>query len=482
MDGVFHDGQDNMKVTQVSIRPSEASDSAGRPSLTPELLAASGARYSRNNEGLEAILSRIDPKNLDKSVDSIFRMVDYGHQSIADMVPVAMFIDEISIWLAYYLWTLCPMAGGQESSTRYIKISDSFLLPPGELGVPIDKHAEWRKLMKSCFEAYLAEVAIWEKLSEADPELTHIPRSLLEDSSNQAKRQVARMKRNFAFDRSRYFLPVAASTNAMLVMSARNWVQLCQVLLAHFLPEATRLGKLIKSELELCAPRLVRHAEPLSHMAQGINSEFEVNRSNAASSNCRYLSAQATTFDHPVNPALEVFTPPEVGGADLSRDLRFHENRYAWIGANLRRVVVRFSWEAVALAEIRDLNRHRTGNKYCPLIPRGFYCAMDQLPSAAVQERIELHRLADVGREASRSAVDLLSSGDHSYIYWSLLGTQYSFEHVTTGDKFVYEAELRTGTGAHFRYASHVRDVLSLWYKLFPETRGFILEGSAEPE
>ena len=73
-----------MKVTQVAIRPTEKSARAGRPSLTPELLAASGARYSRNNEGLEAILSKIDPGNLDKSVDSIVRMIDYGHQSVAD--------------------------------------------------------------------------------------------------------------------------------------------------------------------------------------------------------------------------------------------------------------------------------------------------------------------------------------------------------------------------------------------------------------
>ncbi len=125
-----------MKVTQVAICPSEASKKAGRPALTPELLAASGARYSRNNEGLEAILSKIDPNNLEKSVDGIFRMVDYGHQSIADMVPVAMFMDELSMWLAYYVWTLCPTAGGQESSTRYIKISVEGLIAPESLGIP----------------------------------------------------------------------------------------------------------------------------------------------------------------------------------------------------------------------------------------------------------------------------------------------------------------------------------------------------------
>ena len=36
-----------MNVTQVALRPTPASEAAGRPSLTPELLAASGARYSR---------------------------------------------------------------------------------------------------------------------------------------------------------------------------------------------------------------------------------------------------------------------------------------------------------------------------------------------------------------------------------------------------------------------------------------------------
>src|SRR4028118_397616 len=119
-----------MKVTQVAIRPTEASANAGRPALTPELLAASGARYSRNNEGLEAILNKIDPENLDKSVESIFRMIDYGHQSIADMVPVAMFIDGVSIWLAYFIWSICPTAGGQESSTRYVKMSFDGLIQP----------------------------------------------------------------------------------------------------------------------------------------------------------------------------------------------------------------------------------------------------------------------------------------------------------------------------------------------------------------
>ena len=58
-----------MKVTQVALRATQASDAANRPALTPELLAATGARYSRSNDGLDAILAKIDPENPDKSIE-----------------------------------------------------------------------------------------------------------------------------------------------------------------------------------------------------------------------------------------------------------------------------------------------------------------------------------------------------------------------------------------------------------------------------
>ena len=262
-----------MNVTQAAICPSQASQQAGRPALTPELLAACGARYSRNNEGLQAILSKIDPLHLEKSVDAIFRMVDYGHQSIADMVPVAMFMDGISIWLAYYLWTLCPTAGGQESSTRYIKIAVDGLIAPETLGLA--EAAAWRELMAECFRAYQSSVAIWEDLAAAQPGLMGIPQSLLDDPSETARKKVMRLKRNYAFDRARYFLPVAAATNVMLLMSARGWVNLCQFLLSHPLPEARQLGGAIHAELALPAPRMLKHARDTEPVRQAIAAEFE---------------------------------------------------------------------------------------------------------------------------------------------------------------------------------------------------------------
>jgi thymidylate synthase ThyX len=467
-----------MKVTQVAICPSEASQRAARPALTPELLAASGARYSRNNEGLEAILSKIDPHNLEKSVDSIFRMVDYGHQSIADMVPVAMFIDGISIWLAYHVWTLCPTAGGQESSTRYLKLSAEGLIAPEKLGIPADEAAAWTKLMVGAFEAYQSALHIWEEVGNANPALMGIPQSLLNDASEAAQKKVQRMKRNYAFDRARYFMPVGAATNIMMVMSARAWVYLCQHLLSHPLPEPRRLGEAIRDELSISAPRMLRHAKFLETTQRATASEFQKVIQMAA-------NAGPVTGAGAATPYLEVMLPAGASGDQMAADLAQHQNRYAPMGSSLQRTSVRFGWSAIGFAEIRDLNRHRTGSKYCPLVPRGFYAALDQLTPAADprgEKLAALSALAKIGHTTIAEALLRLRMASPSYVYWTLLGTEYPFEHVTTADKFIYEAELRTGVGAHFRYAKHLRDVLALWYEKFPATRKLILEGDAEPE
>jgi len=467
-----------MNVTQVAISPTQASREAGRPALTPELLAASGARYSRNNEGLDSILSRIDPENPDKSVDSIFRMLDYGHQSIADMAPVAMFIDGISLWLAYYVWSLCPTASGQESSTRYLNYGSKPAVEPQQLGITGCHSDAWRALISECYDAYGEALQFWENAALENPSLTRIPAELLNDSSEKTQKKVARMKRNFAFDRARYFLPASAPTNVMLLMSARAWTGLIQHLLSYPLPEAQTLGNQLREELSLTAPRLVKHATAKPSLEQGIALEIDQVRQLSLQWNRQYLLNE-TQEAHPCTAFLETFAPSENCPA-AAADLTFHDNRYAWMGAGLRRTAVRFGWEAVAMAELRDLNRHRTGSKWCPLIPRGFYCAGDQLPGQAHQETFR--KLATVGRRAAAAARALLECGDPAYIYWTMLGTQYYFEHTTTADKFLYEAELRTGTGAHYRYARHLHDALEEWYKIYPDTRGLVLEGSAEPE
>lgn len=471
-----------MKVTQVAIRPSTASDAMGRPSLTPELLAATGARYSRNNEGLEAIISKINPANPDASVDSIFRMVDYGHQSILDMVPVAMFIDDISIWLAYYIWSVCPTAGGQESSTRYIKISPDSVISPEILGIPPEQIRAWDKFINQAFESYDAALNFWEAIAKKNPEVTKIPASLLAENSESSQKKVSRMLRNYAFDRARYFLPIAASTNMMLSMSARGWVQLCQYLLSSPLKEPNLLGEKIKQELSLSTSRMLKHAVEKPSIVQGLQQEFKDLVKKAA---LLPFPDPSGSIAAPCKAFLEVIATSDIQEDHIVESLQFHDNRYSWVGNSLQRLSVRFGWSAIAFAEIRDLNRHRTGTKYCPLVPQGFYSALDQIPEDLKEYSSNqklLQNLSAIGAQSLSITHNLLLNHDYTYIYWLLLGTQFPFEHLTTGDKFIYEAELRTGTGAHYRYAKHLHDVLDLWFQKYPASKSFVLEGSSEPE
>ena len=75
-----------------------------------------------------------------------------------------------------------------------------------------------------------------------------------------------------------------------------------------------------------------------------------------------------------------------------------------------------------------------------------------------------------------------MARGSGAYVYTLLLGAQTPFEHCTHADKFIYEAELRTGMGAHFRYAEHLSAALAGFFEQVPEARSWVVEGTAEPE
>lgn len=475
-----------MKVTHAPTIPSEAAKAANRPCFTPELLAASGARYSRNNSGIEEIYSNIDFDNLDKSVDSIFKMVDYGHQSIADMAPVAMFMDDVSIYLAYHLWSMCAVVGGQESSTRYIKIDIEGVVNPDTLGIPENLQPAWKQNVLDGFAKYQQAVDFWDGLGKADPKIMRISEKILEDTSEKGQKVIDRMRRNYVFDRARYFLPMGAATNVMMVMPAREWVKLINDLLSSSLPEFNTLGNLIREELTLVTPRLVKHAVATDSTKSVLDDEFEwlranidgvLNRCVNETEPCSIAPVANLEINYPSNPRSHFFLKfPE----DIVAGLKHRTNRYSRFGSALRRIMVRFGWDAVAMAEIRDLNRHRTGEKYCPLIPLGFYAALDQIPKHI--DDSAMVELAEWGLARTKDARENLRNGVRTYMYDTLLGSQFPFEHLTTANHFIYEAELRTGTGAHYRYAKHLRDVLHIWYKHHPETKSLIFEGSAEPE
>jgi len=448
-----------MRITGLAlVPPPSASD---LPRVTPELLASVLARYSRSNEGIHAILEKVDPADPDASIDRILKFVDYGHASIGGLTGgLAIALDDVSMWLAYKVFEIAQMADGQESSTRYITLAPSALPEPAELGVPEELAPRWREVMGRAFAAYQAEYARLDALALAEPERVRVP-------AGAKPAVVARIRKNYALDRARYFIPLATRTNLALVQTSRMWAQTVKHLASLPHPEARAAADLIRGELLKISPRLMRHSTAdVSHQTQAA-AELAVS--------CRLglarLSAAPLADETWVH--VDRATPPFLAEEQSVPDaLSARVNRYGHQGTATRRMRVSFAWNNLALAELRDLNRHRTGHRHTPLIQAGFYLPPEVRHAdhqALLDDQLALTR-------------ELLATGSPAYVYSLLLGAQTPFEHSTHADKFIYEAELRTGLGAHFRYAEHLSSALAGFFAQVPEARAWVVEGTAEPE
>lgn len=448
-----------MRITGLALVPPPTA--ADLPKVTPELLASVLARYSRSNEGLAAILAKVDVNNPDASIDRILKFVDYGHASIGGLTGgLAVALDDVSMWLAYKIFEIAQMADGQESSTRYITMDAANLPSPEELGLPADLADRWREVQAQAFAAYHAEYARLDALASTEPQRVRAP-------AGAKPAVVARLRKNYALDRARYFIPFATRTNLGLVQTSRMWATTVKHLDSLPQPEARAAAKLIRDELVKQSPRLVRHSVAEKSYEEQARQELAA---SLALGRERLSSAQLPdeVWVH-VDRAAPPFLPET---QPIAEALRHRANRYGQQGAATRRTRVTFAWNNLALAELRDLNRHRTGHRYTPLIQAGFY-----LPPEI--NRAAHHELLAEQLELTR---ELLARGSPAYVYSLLLGAQTPFEHSTHADKFIYEAELRTGMGAHFRYAEHLSAALRGFCAQVPEAREWVVEGTAEPE
>jgi thymidylate synthase ThyX len=448
-----------MKITGLALVPPPSA--ADPPKVTPELLASVLARYSRSTEGIGAILAKVDVANPDASIDRILKFVDYGHASIGGLTGgLAVALDGVSMWLAYKLFEIAQMADGQESSTRYITMDPANIPAAADLGIPDDLAPRWSAILARAFAAYNTEYARLDALSQTEPDRIRLPKD--------AKPAViARIRKNYALDRARYFIPLATRTNVGLVQTSRMWALTVKHLDSLPNPEARAAAALIRDELLKQSPRLMRHSFAERSFAEQSRQELAVSlKSGLASLSCESLPDQVwVKVDRSAPPWFAQEQPvPEA--------LRHRSNRYGQQGQATRRMRVTFAWNNMALAELRDLNRHRTGNRYTPFIQAGFY-----LPP-------EINRgdHADLLNDQMELTRELMSRGSPAYVYSLLLGAQTPFEHGTHADKFIYEAELRTGMGAHFRYADHLSAALRAFLEQVPEAREWVVEGTAEPE
>jgi hypothetical protein len=448
-----------MRITGLALVPPPTA--ADLPKVTPELLASVLARYSRSNDGLHAILEKVDLANPDASIDRILKFVDYGHASIGGLTGgLAVALDDVSMWLAYKLFEIAQMADGQESSTRYITMDAANLPAPAEIGIPDDLAPRWRTLMAKSFAAYNQEYSRLDALGVAEPDRVRVP-------ADAKPAVVTRIRKNYALDRARYFIPFATRTNLGLVQTSRMWATTVKHLDSLPHPEARAAARLIREELVKMSPRLTRHSVAERSYQEQAQQELATSlRLGLTRLSTAPLADEVwVDVDRSVAPFLSEEQP-------LAEALRHRANRYGHQGTATRRMRVSFAWNNLAIAELRDLNRHRTGHRYTPLIQAGFYLP-PEIAHAAHQSLLD---------EQAALTRELMQRGSPAYVYSLLLGAQTPFEHSTHADKFIYEAELRTGMGAHYRYADHLGAALHRFFAQVPEAREWVVEGTAEPE
>lgn len=448
-----------MNVTGLALVPPPAA--ADLPKVTPELLASVLARYSRSNDGIGKIMEKVDLANPDESIDRILKFVDYGHASIGGLTGgLAIAIDDVSMWLAYKIFEIAQMADGQESSTRYITMAATNLPTADELGIPGDLAARWSDVMAKSFAAYNAEYTRLDQAALANPALVRLPKDA-------KPAVVTRLRKNYALDRARYFIPVATRTNLGLVQSSRMWATTVKHLDSLPMPEAREAARQIREVLLKLSPRLMRHSTAeKSYEAQAQQELAESLRLGLARLSTRPLADEVWV-------KVDRDTPPWLSEEQsVAEALRHRANRYGYQGKATRRMRVTFAWNNMAVAELRDLNRHRTGHRYTPLIQAGFYLP-PEIAHAAHQALLD---------EQATLTRELMERGSPAYVYSLLLGAQTPFEHSTQADKFIYEAELRTGMGAHYRYADHLSAALREFTRQVPEAKEWVVEGTAEPE
>lgn len=185
-------------------------------------VAWAGARTSRSADPYEDIFEEIytaakdDKYSAGEKLSNVF--VNYGHASVADMSPVMLYMNNIPIHQAFWMFTHTSVGAGQELSTRYVKIGDFGIDKISDLvELPKDKinafDQKWQSLQDKMGENYKKWYEIIKK------ELNHflsstgkkVPKSTLEART---------------LDIVRMWLPLGTKTSMTYLTSTRNWIDL----------------------------------------------------------------------------------------------------------------------------------------------------------------------------------------------------------------------------------------------------------------
>jgi len=277
-----HDGKPDESKPIVSFFPFSEPQSEG--GIDKHIFPAwAGARTSRTRKTYEEIfdevleLVKMDPAAAAEKIKEFG--LNYGHQSILGMVPIFLFFNNIPLEQAYWIFNRLWYGDGQESSSRYVKFSrmnfpniEDFLdlsIIPAEAIEDLEYiKQEWVELLQLAENNYkkwysLIEVAYRAQFEDED--------NPLEDSTLKAR----------ILDVVRSWIPMGATTSMCLLGNLRIWNNYIKIMQETGQAEYVELAEQIKAALSLNKTEegkdvnanldpLIKHTEPTFRIKENV--------------------------------------------------------------------------------------------------------------------------------------------------------------------------------------------------------------------
>jgi len=431
------------------------------PKSFPSAVAYALARYSRSEDSLEAIQTELlgDPEHAAERLAKIFH--GYGHDSVAGMAHLPVALEDITILDSLRFFYACPYGDGQERSTRY---QSKFLLWASK-----DAPEKYRK---AYVEVGTTLLSLYYKA---------IPRCMevlgkVYAPENEKEAKTLRLR---ALDCARYLLPLGVRTSLGQVQSARAWRDYLKYLASLPDQQSRTIRRQLQEALEKSGiGLLVRHCDPPKFKPFRLRptsfttakQQLVADQPDSAVALVEQQLALDVVGQHPIWQSREFELYKEISDYLL----QFGHRDYCRL-ANLGAIRLRGYTD---LGTLKDLNRHRSLEKFIPLLEPQYNLKVDLErsqpyslpPYPEVEEICDLKGYYPLVKQFMEGMANEVEPADHLYHCKCLLPQAHRAAYSFYGSPadFLYTIRLRVRPGGHLSYRQEVAQWAQALSKLSP--------------
>ena len=233
--------------------------------LTPETIAASYARISRDKRNIN-VLRKDAGKDIEKTRKSnkaiIFTM---GHKSIAEHAVFNFDIMKVSRYAVEFI-EKSRLASYTEKSQRYITLDGDFITPDEFINAGLDK--EYKSLIENYLYKYYFDV-IGTLKNYHKKDIKNMDLEALGLPTNEKRLDI--ILDGWAKEDARYILPMSVEAQLGLTISARNLENLITKLRSSDIIELNKIGEKLFKLTDGIAPSIIKYTKSTEYCTETEN-------------------------------------------------------------------------------------------------------------------------------------------------------------------------------------------------------------------